>query len=300
MVHREVVVFVSIVLLIIAVLSAIFFFHLSPFWIIALTLFVLAASFLSPRLIEFKEFERGVIFRFGKFRKVGGPGWVWTWPAFENSIVTDMRVSTIDLPAQDVITRDDVEIKVDAIIYAKIVDPKKAVVEVKDFKAAMRELLKSQIRNTISKMELEEVLEKTDEIKNDLELTLKTIAQEWGISVVKVEVQAINLPPSLIQAMHRRREAGEHKLKLEIEAQAKQLSLEILNKATSTLDPKTMSFLYIDALKSVANGRATKIILPLELANMARAMSDKLSVSDASIENVLSKALKTLSAPDKK
>ncbi len=300
MVHREVVIFVSIVLLIMAVLSSIFFFHLSPFWIIALTLVILAASFLSPRLIEFKEFERGVMFRFGKFRNVAGPGWVWSWPAFENSIVTDMRVSTIDLPAQDVITRDDVEIKVDAIIYAKIVDPKKAVVEVKDFKAAMRELLKSQIRNTISKMELEEVLEKTDEIKNDLELTLKTIAQEWGISVVKVEVQSIALPPSLVQAMHKRREAGEYKIKLETEAQAKQLSLEILNKATSTLDPKTMSFLYIDALKSVANGRATKIILPLELANMARAMSDKLSVSDASIENVLSKALKTLSTTDKK
>ena len=142
-------------------------------------------------------------------------------------------------------------------------------------------------------MELEEVLEKTEEVANELKTVIKTATEEWGIAVVKVEVQAIELPPSLIVAMHKRREAGEYKIKLEIEAQAKQISLELLDKATSTLDSKTMSYLYIDALKSVANGKATKIILPLELTNIARAISNKLSSSpELNLENVLS-ALKT-------
>ena len=188
-----------------------------------------------------------------------------------------MRTQTVDLPKQPLITRDDVEIKIDSVIYQKIVDPRKAVIEIKDYKNAMRELLRSQIRNTIGKMELEEVLERTEEIGNDLKNTLKEIAQEWGISVIKVEVQQIDLPHTLVEALHKRREAGEYKVKLETEAQARQLSLDILDKATSKMSSNTMAVLYMDAMKTIANGRATKILFPMELSNLAKSLTGKLN-----------------------
>ncbi len=296
MISKEVLVFVLTLLLVIATLSAILLYNVSPLIVIGVVLVVLGALFAAPRLVEFKEFERGVVFRFGKFNRVAGPGWILFWPAFESYVHTDLRVSTIDLPKQPVITRDDVEIKVDAIIYEKVVDPKKAVIEVKSYRDAMRELLKSQIRNTIGKMELEEVLEKTEEVANELRTVIKTATEEWGIAVVKVEVQAVELPASLVEAMTKRREAGEYKIKLETEAQARQASLEILDKATSGLDDKTMSYLYLDSLKSIANGKATKIVLPLELADMARSLGGKMSIGkNSSLTEVIATALKTKS-----
>ncbi len=274
--NQSVVVFLAVLLLVVGIIAAIFVYSVSPLLIIGLALVVLAVSFVSPRLVEFKEFERGIVFRFGKYHRTAGPGWVVFWPTFESFAPVDVRVSTIDLPKQSVITRDDVEIKIDAIIYEKVIDPRKAILEVKDFKSAMRELLRSQIRNTIGKMELEEVLERTEELGSELCNVLKGVTGDWGVLVSKVEVQAIELPPSLVEAMHKRREAGEYKIKVETEAQAKQLSLDILDKATSKMSDNTMAFLYLDSLKDIAQGRSTKIILPLELANLARSLSGKL------------------------
>lgn len=277
MANREVVIFVAVLLVVIATLAAVFTYNVSPFIIIGLAVALLAVSSVSPRLVEFKEFERGVMFRFGKFLKVRGPGWVIYWPAFESYVLTDLRTQTVDLPKQPVITRDDVEIKVDSVIYEKVVDPKKAVIEVKDFKNAMRELLRSQIRNTIGKMELEEVLERTEELGTDLRNTLKPVADEWGVAISKVEIQQIDLPHTLVEALHKRREAGEYKVKLETEAQAKQLSLDILDKAASKMSSNTMAVLYMDAMKTIANGRSTKILFPMELANLAKSLTGKLN-----------------------
>ncbi len=285
MVKREVVIFISILLLIAATLSAVFIYHIPPVFVIVGAVVILLISQLSPRLLEFKEFERGVVFRFGKFRKVLGPGWILFWPSFESFVLVDLRTQTVDLPKQPVITRDDVEIKVDSVIYEKVVDAKKAVIEVKDFKNAMRELLRSQIRNTIGKMELEEVLERSEELGVELKNTLKPTADEWGVAISKVEIQQIDLPHSLVEALHKKREAGEYKVKLETEAQAKQLSLDILDKATSKMSDNTMKYLYIDAMKTIANGRATKILFPMELTNLAKSLSGKLN--ESTIANVI-------------
>ncbi|MDP3741775.1 MAG: SPFH domain-containing protein, partial [Candidatus Micrarchaeota archaeon] len=277
MVKREVVIFVSILLLIAATLSAVFVYNVPPVFVIVAAVVILALSQVSPRLVEFKEFERGVLFQFGKFKGVLGPGWVLSWPAFQSHVVVDLRTQTVDLPKQPVITRDDVEIKVDSVIYQKVVDPKKAVIEVKDFKNAMRELLRSQIRNTIGKMELEEVLERSEELGVELKNTLKPTAEEWGISVLKVEVQQIDLPQTLVEALHKRREAGEYKVKLETEAQARQLSLDILDKAASKMSSNTMAVLYMDAMKTISNGRSTKILFPMELSILAKSLTGKLN-----------------------
>ncbi len=262
----------------IALLSTVFTIGLSAPVIIGVGVVILLLATVLPRLAEFKEYERGVVFRFGKFRKVAGPGWYIYWPAFESFVLVDLRTTTVDLPYQSVITQDDVEINVDAVIYERVVDAKRAVIQVKDYKAAMRELLRAQIRNTVKKMELEEVLEKTEEISTELKNALKSVSEDWGVEVFKVEVQTIKLPDSLIVAMHKRREAGEYKIKLETEAQAKQISLDIIDKATSRVSPGTLTFLYLDTLKAVANGRATKIVFPVELSNLAKALSDKVGV----------------------
>ncbi len=275
---REVLVFLAFVAIVIALLSTVFSIGLSAAVIIGVGVGIVVLAAILPRLVEFKEYERGVMFRFGKFRKVAGPGWFFYWPAFESFVPVDLRTTTVDLPQQSVITQDDVEINVDAVIYERVVDAEKAVIQVKDFKGAMRELLRSQIRNTVGKMELEEVLEKTEEMGIELKNALKSVTEDWGVEVFKVELQTIKLPDSLIQAMHKRREAGEYKIKLETEAQAKQISLDIIDKATSKVSPGTLTYLYLDSLKSIANGKATKIVLPVELSNLARALSDKVGV----------------------
>ncbi len=218
------------------------------------------------------------MYRFGKFRQVVGPGWVLYWPAFESFTKVDMRTRTLDLPLQAVITQDDVEIRVDAVIYKRVVDAKKAIINVRDYELALREYLRAQIRNTIGKMELEDVLERTEEIGIELKNAMKAVTEEWGIEIFKVELQTITLPETLIQAMHKRREANEYKTKLETEAQAKQLSLDILDKATSKASPGTFTYLYLDSLKAIANGKATKIVLPVELSNLARALSEKVAI----------------------
>ncbi len=274
--NKDVVVFVVMAAFLVAVAAGILT-GAVPFYLIVIGIIAIAAFlFFTPTVVEFKEYERGVLFTFGKFKKVAGPGWFVNWPVFESYTLVDLRTSTIDLPTQEVITKDDVDLHVDAIIYQRVVDPKKAVLEIKDYKSAMRELLKSQIRSVIGKMTLEEVIEHTEDINNELKTILKPVAEEWGVATMKVEVQSIELPPSLVEAMTKRRESGEYKIKLETEAQAKQLSLEILDKATSKLDSKTMAYLYIDSLKAIANGRANKIIIPLELSHMADSISEKM------------------------
>ncbi|MGC8850732.1 MAG: SPFH domain-containing protein [Candidatus Micrarchaeia archaeon] len=246
------------------------------FWFVGLLAFVVVAV-LFPKLVEFREYERGVVFRFGKVSKVVGPGLAWIFPAIESYALVDLRTQVIDMKPQEVVTKDNVRVKVDAIIYTRTTDPVKAVTKVKDYKTAMSELLRANIRAAVARLSLEEVIEKTEEINNLLFAEAKKVADEWGVSVLRVEIQSVELPPELIEAMHKRKEALEYKAKAETEALARQVSLEILDKAASKMSDKTLAYLYLDALKKISEGRSNKIIFPLELSHLASMLSGKLA-----------------------
>ena len=279
-INRQVVIFVTIVAIIAVILAGVLFLNVPVLLVVSALILLLIIAYFAPRREVFKEYERAVVFRFGKFEKVAGPGWVWIWPLFETFTLIDMRTTIVDLPRQPVIAKDDIELEIDTAVYIKIVDAKKVVLEVKDFKTAIRELLRSQIRNAISKMEMEEVLEKTEEITNELQIALKSMAQGWGVQIIKVEVQTITLPPSLVEAMKKRKEALQYKSRVEIEAQAKQVTLDILDKTASKLSDKTMAILYVEALKKISEGKSNKIIFPLELTKFAQFLSNHVKKGD--------------------
>jgi len=279
--NRQVVVFVAII----AAALALFYTMVAAkipvaFFLVGIALLVVVALAF-PQLVELKEYERAVVFRVGKYHRTAGPGWILVFPAMEKYVVVDMRTQAIDTPPQTMITRDDVRVKVDAVLYIRVVDPKKAIVEVKDYKTAVVELLRANIRNAVGKMDLEELLEKTEELDSELHAIIEAAAKDWGISTHRVEIQSIELPPELVEAMRKRKEALEYKARAETEAAARQISLDILDKAASKMSDKTLAYLYLDALKKISEGKSNKIIFPLELSHLASMLAGKLSEKQA-------------------
>lgn len=240
-----------------------------------------AGAWVAPELVEFKEYERGVVFRFGRFSRQAGPGWTWIFPRFERYERVDLRTQETDMPPQKAMTLDNIRIDIDAIAFWKVKDPVKVVLEVRDPQAKLKQVLVSQLREAVSRMNLDSVQASTDQINAHLSNSLEDVAEAWGIQVTRVEVQHVELPPSLAAAMKKRQEALEYKATVETEAIAKQVALETLNKAASQLDDRTLTYLYLDSLKAVAEGKSTKIVLPLELSKLAHTLSNRLPHHEA-------------------
>src|SRR3989344_5410776 len=227
-------------------------------------------------IFEFKEYERAVVLRLGRYSRTVGPGWGWIGPIFERFITVDLRVQTLDTAPQEVQTKDDVRLKVDIVSFIRVTNPKKVVLAVRNLNNAIIKLLQGEIRLTIGKMDLDEVIEETEEINEHLFAKLREVEDAWGFNVLRVELETIELPPSLVEARTKAREAKEFKEKAETEASARQVALEILDKAASKLSDKTMTYLYLDALKRVSEGRSNKIIFPLELSRLASNIANSL------------------------
>lgn len=272
---RQVTVFVLVIAAAALVAYVLIASQLPPALLIAGLLALALVLVFFPRFIELKEYERGVFFRLGKFDKVAGPGWILFFPAIDSFERVDLRTRALGIEPQNVVTQDNITLKVDAVVYLRVVDPKKVIIKVRDVQGAVTHLLHSQIRNVIGKMTIDEVIRKTEEIDNALYSTIKNVEDDWGIFTQNVEIQSIELPPGLIAAMQKRKEAGEYKAKLETEAQAREISLDILDRAASKLSDKTMSLLYVDALKTIANGKSNKIIFPLELSRLASNLANQ-------------------------
>jgi regulator of protease activity HflC (stomatin/prohibitin superfamily) len=252
----------------------------APFIFLGVVL-VGAGAWLAPELTEFREYERGVVFRYGRFNRLAGPGWTLLFPRFERYERVDLRTQAIDMPPQQVMTLDNVRIEVDAIAFWKVKDPLKVVLEVKDPQAKIHQVLVSQLREAVSKMDLNDVQENTDQINERLSSALQNVAATWGIQVTRVEVQQIELPQSLSAAMRKRQEALEYRAKVETEAMGRQVALETVDKAASKLSDKTLAYLYLDSLKAIADGKSTKILFPLELSKLAHNLSSKLGSSSS-------------------
>ena len=272
---RQVTVFVLVIAAAAFIVYALVASQLPPLFLVLGLVGVALVLLFFPRMVELKEYERGVFFRLGKFDKVAGPGWILMFPTIDSFERVDLRTRAVDIEPQSVVTQDNIALKVDAIVYLRVVDPKKVILAVKDVQGALSHLLHSEIRNVIGKMTVDEVIRKTEEINAALYSTVKDVEDDWGIMAQNVEIQSLELPPGLIAAMQKRKEAGEYKAKLETEAQAREISLDILNRAASKLSDRTMTLLYVDALKIIANGKSNKIIFPLELSRMAAHLADQ-------------------------
>ncbi len=279
MADEDVIVFIAILAVVALAVAAVFAAHLPLQLAAAALLVIIALALFHPNVLEFKEYERGVLFRLGRFHSVVGPGWVVYFSTIDSVTRVDLRTQVLDIEPQYVITQDNVKVKIDSVVYYRIVDPKKSVVEVRDFSSAVEHLLVAQLRNVTGKLLLEEVLEKTEEINLDLFNVLKDVEDKWGIRTSRVEISSIELPPGLLSAMQRRREADEYKESVETEARAKQATITILDQALRSMSDRSVTYLYLDALKKIGEGKSSKIIFPLELTHLATVISKEAGLS---------------------
>lgn len=273
---RRVVVFVAIIAAAMALaLGSVFVLRLHPLLAFIFLLAVAVVAVFFPKLEVFTEYERGVVFRLGKFWRVLGPGLFVVFPIIDRVVRVDLRDQIVDIPSQPVITQDNIKLDLDAIVYTKVVDPKKAVTEVKDYTAAIRGVMYAEIRNIVAKMDLEVVLEKTEEINSLLTRRAQVVAEKWGVTASRVEVEHIVLPPDLTRAMTRRREAEEWKARIITEAEARTAYISALNDVATKLSPTTLDYLRLESLKRIGESGSTKIVLPMELSSLAGAVASK-------------------------
>lgn len=242
-------------------------------YIIALVLIVVLLVLtyrVKDYIVEFKEYERAVVFRFGRFNRVAGPGWVLILPVIETYTKYDLRTLTCDIPPQEVITKDGVDLRINAIIYLRVIDPKKAELFIEeDYRYAVEEYVKGRIRNIIGKMNLEEVYAKINEINDMLKEQARQISQNWGVEVEDLELQEVSPPADVATAMKAQEIAGMEKEAARERAEAIKIRINAIQEAAGQLNDKALAYLYIKSLEEIAKGPANKIIFPLEFTKLA-------------------------------
>ncbi|MFH1240323.1 MAG: SPFH domain-containing protein [Candidatus Diapherotrites archaeon] len=235
------------------------------------------------------EYERAVIFRFGKVNRVGGPGWAFMIPFIENHKHVDLRTHTLDVPKQDVITQDSIELRVDAIIYLKVSsDPQSvinSVIEVEDFRDAVKLYVISTIRDVMGGMTLSEIIANLPKLNAALKEKLILISRNWGVDIASVEIKDVDVPKIVMDAMHEQKAAVQEKLARLQKADAHKAEIEAVKDATENLSQNAINYYYIKALEEMSKGQSTKIFFPVELSNLAASMSDRIGTKGKESEN---------------
>jgi regulator of protease activity HflC (stomatin/prohibitin superfamily) len=212
-----------------------------------------------------KEFERGVVFRLGRLVGARGPGLIILIPGIERMQRVDLRTVTFDIPSQDVITRDNVSVKVNAVLYFRVVDPTKAVVEVEDYLVATEQLAQTTMRSICGQAELDELLSERDQINEKIQQILDEQTDPWGIKVVTVELKHIDLPPDMQRAMAREAEAERDRRAKVINAEGEFQAAEKLAQAAAIISehPAALQLRYFETLTEMAQENESITVFPL-------------------------------------
>lgn len=223
---------------------------------------VVAASF---RIL--REYERAVVFLLGRFWKVKGPGLVIVVPGLMQMVRVDLRVVTMDVPPQDVISRDNVSVKVNAVVYFRVIDPQKAIIQVENFLVATSQLAQTTLRAVLGKHELDEMLAERERLNLDVQKILDAATDAWGIKVTTVEIKHVDLNESMVRAIARQAEAERERRAKIIHAEGeKQASATLLEAARMLAQqPEAMQLRYMQTLTQVAGDRGSTVVFPLPL-----------------------------------
>ena len=214
-----------------------------------------------------KEYERGVIFFLGRFQSVKGPGLIILIPGLQKMTKVDLRVIVLDVPTQDVISRDNVSVKVNAVIYFRIVDPEKAVIRVANVFEATSQLSQTTLRSVLGQHELDDMLSERDKLNEDIQNILDQRTDNWGIKVANVEIKHVDLDESMIRAIAQQAEAERARRAKVINAEGEKQAAHMLAEAAETLgsQKQALQLRYLQTLKEVAGERTNTIIFPLPL-----------------------------------
>jgi regulator of protease activity HflC (stomatin/prohibitin superfamily) len=214
-----------------------------------------------------KEYERGVIFLLGRFQTVKGPGLIILIPGVQKMVKVDLRVIVLDVPTQDVISRDNVSVKVNAVIYFRIVDPEKAIIRVANVFEATSQLSQTTLRSVLGQHELDDMLAERDKLNTDIQNLLDARTDNWGIKVANVEIKHVDLDESMIRAIAQQAEAERARRAKIINAEAEKQAAKMLAEAANILgqEEQALQLRYLQTLKEIANERTNTIIFPLPL-----------------------------------
>lgn len=242
-------------------------------------LLVLAILVLSMALRVLREYERGVVFTLGRFTGVKGPGLVLLIPYIQQMVRVDLRVSVLDVPSQDVISRDNVSVKVNAVIYYRVVEPDNAVIHVQNYNQATSELAQTTLRSVLGKHELDELLSERDKLNNDIQDILDRQTDAWGIKVANVEIKHIDLGESMVRVMARQAEAERERRAKIINAEGEQQAAQKLLEAARILGeaPEAMQLRYLGTLNTIGMQNNSTIVFPFptEMGQLLKKMAER-------------------------
>jgi regulator of protease activity HflC (stomatin/prohibitin superfamily) len=214
-----------------------------------------------------REYERGVVFQLGRFWMVKGPGLIVLIPAIQQMVRVDLRTVVLDVPPQDVITRDNVSVKVNAVVYFRVVDPQKAIIQVVNFLDATSQLAQTTLRAVLGKHELDVLLAEREKLNLDIQKTLDTQTDAWGIKVSTVEIKHVDLNDSMVRAIARQAEAERERRAKVIHAEGELQASEKLLAAARMLSQQAeaMQLRYLQTLSNIAGDKASTIVFPVPM-----------------------------------
>ncbi len=226
---------------------------------------ILLAVLLISSFRILREYERGVVFQLGRFWKVKGPGLILVLPGIQQMVRVDLRTVVHDVPTQDVISRDNVSVKVNAVLYFRVVDPERAIIQVENFLNATSQLAQTTLRSVLGKHELDEMLAERERLNLDIQQVLDSQTDAWGIKVSTVEIKHVDIDESMIRAIARQAEAERERRAKVIHAEGELQASEKLLQAAQTLarQPEAMQLRYMQTLAAIAGDKSSTIVFPM-------------------------------------
>jgi regulator of protease activity HflC (stomatin/prohibitin superfamily) len=233
--------------------------------IFLLVLVVIVAALLFSAFRVLREYERGVVFMLGRFYGVKGPGLIILIPVLQQMVRVGLRTMVLDVPSQDLITRDNVSVKVNAVIYFRVVDPKLAIINVENYMEATGQMAQTTLRSVLGQHELDELLAARDKLNNDIQAILDAQTDVWGIKVANVEIKHVDLNENMIRAIARQAEAERERRAKVIHADGEFQAATKLVEAAKQLasEPQSMQLRYLQTLTEVAGDKSSTIVFPV-------------------------------------
>jgi len=230
-------------------------------------LFVVVLLLLLASVKILREYERGVIFLLGRFWRVKGPGMVVVIPGIQQMVRVELRTIVLDVPTQDVISRDNVSVKVNAVVYFRVIDPQRAIIQVEDFMLATSQLAQTTLRSVLGQHELDEMLAERENLNSAIRAMLDQQTDAWGIKVSNVEIKHVDLDESMIRAIARQAEAERTRRAKIIHAEGELQAADALARAAEVLSrqPQAIQLRYFQTLTEIAGDRTSTIVFPLPM-----------------------------------
>ncbi len=230
-----------------------------------LTAVLIVVALLASSFRILREYQRGVVFMLGRFWKVKGPGLVIILPGIQQMVRVDLRTVVFDVPSQDVISRDNVSVKVNAVVYFRVVDPAKSILQVEDFMNATSQLAQTTLRSVLGKHELDQMLAERETLNQDIQLALDAQTDAWGIKVSNVEIKHVDIDESMVRAIAKQAEAERERRAKIIHAEGELQASEKLLAAAEILSrkPQAMQLRYLQTLTGIAGDKTNTIVFPV-------------------------------------